>query len=63
MDSIKLFTPEDNVAAFEKGDSYTSLEYTASKTAEFLNKLDMVGDIDDVSILFDDQFVKKAAGK
>ncbi|MNI34651.1 putative aliphatic sulfonates-binding protein precursor [compost metagenome] len=63
LDSIKLFTPEDNVAAFEKGDSYTSLEYTGAKTAEFLNKLDMVGDIDDISILFDDQFVKKAAGK
>lgn len=63
MDSIKLFTPEDNVAAFEKGDDYTSLEYTGTKTAQFLNNLDMVDDIDDVSILFDDQFVKKAAGK
>lgn len=63
LDSIKLFSAEDNVAAFENKDDYTSLEYTATKTADFLNKLDMVDKIEDVSILFDNQFVKKAAGK
>ncbi|EFM10915.1 aliphatic sulfonates family ABC transporter, periplasmic ligand-binding protein [Paenibacillus curdlanolyticus YK9] len=57
LDSIKLFTREDNVAAFTKRDDYSSLAYTAQKTAEFLQKLDMVDDIDDYSVIFDSSFV------
>lgn len=63
MDSIKLFSVEENINAFKKAEDYSSLSYTATKTAEFLHKLDMVDSIKDVDILFDDQFVKKAAGK
>ncbi|MFF2094421.1 ABC transporter substrate-binding protein [Paenibacillus sp. NPDC058174] len=64
MDSIKLFSVEDNLHAFEKRDEYTSLEYTAGKTAAFLKGLDMVDDIKDVSVMFDSQFIKNtAAGK
>ncbi|HUC92947.1 MAG TPA: ABC transporter substrate-binding protein [Paenibacillus sp.] len=63
LDSIKLFTPEDNVKAFEKGDDYTSLAYTGAKTAEFLKKLDMIGDVKDIGALLDPQFVKKSAGR
>ena len=63
MDSIKLFTPEENVQAFADGSDYTSLKFTAEKTAKFLQGLDMVDSIDDVSVLLDPQFVQKAAGK
>ncbi|ANY66510.1 aliphatic sulfonate ABC transporter substrate-binding protein [Paenibacillus sp. BIHB 4019] len=64
FDGIKLFSQADNLHAFEKRDEYTSLEYTAGQTADFLRGLDMVGDIDDVSGLFDAQFIKNTtAGK
>jgi NitT/TauT family transport system substrate-binding protein len=61
LDSIKLFTVEDNLTAFGKRDDYTSLRYTAEKTADFLKKLDMVGEIKDFDALFDPQFVEKTA--
>lgn len=61
LDSIKLFTPDDNVKAFGKREEYTSLPYTAKKTADFLKKLDMVGDIKDFDAMFDARFVEKAA--
>ncbi|WP_127533071.1 ABC transporter substrate-binding protein [Paenibacillus kobensis] len=57
LDSIKLFTREDNVNAFGKRDDYTSLAYTAQKTADFLHKLDMVDKIDDFDAIFDSSFV------
>ncbi|EXX86321.1 aliphatic sulfonate ABC transporter substrate-binding protein [Paenibacillus darwinianus] len=63
LDSIKLFTPEDNVKAFEKGDDYTSLAYTGAQTAKFLKNLDMIGDIKDIEALLDPQFVIKSAGR
>ncbi|QYR21665.1 ABC transporter substrate-binding protein [Paenibacillus sp. sptzw28] len=61
LSSIKLFTADDNLTAFGKRDDYTSLRYTAEKTAAFLKKLDMVGDIKDFDALFDPQFVEKTA--
>ncbi|MFC5648901.1 ABC transporter substrate-binding protein [Paenibacillus solisilvae] len=61
LDSIKIFSAADNVEAFGKRDDYTSLAYTAEKTADFLQKLDMVDEIKDFSVLFDSQFVEKAA--
>ncbi|AZN38912.1 ABC transporter substrate-binding protein [Paenibacillus albus] len=61
LESIKLFTKEDNVTAFGKRDEYTSLPYTAEKTADFLKKLDMVDEINDFDVLFDSSFVEKAA--
>ncbi|MFC5701342.1 ABC transporter substrate-binding protein [Cohnella faecalis] len=62
LESIKLFTAQDNVAAFEKKDDYTSLSYTGNKTAEFLKKLDMISDIPDIDALLEPKFVQKAAG-
>ncbi|QHW32148.1 ABC transporter substrate-binding protein [Paenibacillus rhizovicinus] len=61
LSSIKLFTPDDNVKAFSKGEDYSSLTYTAKTTADFLKKLDMVGEIKDFDALFDSRFVEKAA--
>ncbi|GGG24691.1 ABC transporter substrate-binding protein [Paenibacillus abyssi] len=61
MDSIKLFSVEDNVHAFGKREDYTSLSYTAARTAEFLQSLDMVDEIDDFDSMLDSQFVTKTA--
>ncbi|SFJ87237.1 NitT/TauT family transport system substrate-binding protein [Paenibacillus sp. UNC496MF] len=62
LSGIKLFGADDNVKAFGKRDSdYTSLSFTAKTTADFLKKLDMVGDIKDFDALFDARFVEKAA--
>ncbi|MNF94604.1 putative aliphatic sulfonates-binding protein precursor [compost metagenome] len=57
LDSIKLFTRDDNVNAFGKRDDYSSLAYTAQKTADFLHKLDMVDAIDDFDAIFDSSFI------
>jgi NitT/TauT family transport system substrate-binding protein len=38
LESIKLFNLEDNLKAFESGETYESLEYTGQKTSEFLKK-------------------------
>ncbi|MBW7460625.1 ABC transporter substrate-binding protein, partial [Paenibacillus sepulcri] len=61
LDSIKLFTVEDNINAFGKRDDYTSLRYTAEKTADFLKNLDMVDDIDDFDAILDSQFIEATA--
>lgn len=45
MDGIKLFSAEDNIAAFEPGDDYTSLAYTLNENAKFLQEQDVVTDI------------------
>lgn len=45
LDGIKLFTLEDNVAAFEAGDDFTHLNYTLQKNAEFLKEQNVVTDI------------------
>ncbi len=60
LDSIKLFSVDDNIKAFEKGDTYDSLHYTGVKTAEFLKKLEMVSEVPDVSAALDATFVKAA---
>ncbi|MFD0674830.1 ABC transporter substrate-binding protein [Cohnella sp. GCM10027633] len=63
LESIKLFTAEDNVNAFEVREEYTSLAYTGKKTAEFLKGLDMISSIPDVEALLEPKFVIKAAGE
>jgi NitT/TauT family transport system substrate-binding protein len=62
LDSIKLFSKEDNVNAFGKRDEYTSLSFTGEKTAEFLKKLDMLSDIPNIDDMLEPKFVQKAAG-
>lgn len=63
LESIKLFSKEDNVNAFGKREELSSLSFTGKKTAEFLKKLDMIGDIPDVDALLEPKFVQKAAGE
>ncbi len=58
LESIKLFSKEDNVNAFGIQEDYTSLSFTGKKTAEFLKKLDMISDIPDVDALLEPKFVQ-----
>jgi NitT/TauT family transport system substrate-binding protein len=60
LESIKLFDVDDNIKAFEPGDSYDSLHHTGAKTAEFLKKLEMISDIPDVSAALEPKFVQAA---
>jgi len=61
MESIKLFTLEDNLKAFEHGDTYESLHYTGQTTAEFLKNLDMLEDIPDLTKVLEPKFVQALA--
>ena len=63
LDSIKLFSKEDNVNAFGKREEMSSLSFTGKKTAEFLKKLDMITDIPDVDALLEPEFVQQTAGE
>ncbi|MEI7025862.1 ABC transporter substrate-binding protein [Paenibacillus sp. y28] len=59
--SIKVFSPQDNLNAFKEGKDYTSLHYTGKKTAEFLSKLGMLSSIPDPKSYLDSSFVEAVA--
>jgi NitT/TauT family transport system substrate-binding protein len=59
VDSVKIFQLEDNVKAFQKGDSYGSLHFTSQKTAEFLKGLDMLTAIPKAESFLDGHFVEE----
>jgi len=61
MDSIKLFSLEDNLKAFAPAEEYESLHYTGRKTAEFLHDLDMLTSIPDMSKVLEPKFVQALA--
>ncbi|WP_338026271.1 ABC transporter substrate-binding protein [Cohnella algarum] len=63
MDSIKLFSLEDNAKAFTEGETYESLQYTGQKTAEFLKNLDMLSAVPDLSEVLEPKFIKQLAGE
>lgn len=59
VDSVKIFQLEDNVKAFQKGDTYSSLHYTSQKTAEFLKGLEMLTTIPKAESFLDGHFVEE----
>jgi NitT/TauT family transport system substrate-binding protein len=61
LDSVSIFTAEDNVQAFKDMDSSESLIHTGGLTAEFLKKLDMIDSIPDIEKLLEPKFVNHAA--
>jgi len=61
LDSVSIFTVEDNVKAFKDADSYESLIHTGELTAEFLLKLEMIDTIPDINQLLEPKFVNAAA--
>ncbi len=61
LDSVKIFSLDDNLAAFKQQDNYQSLTYTGGKTAEFLKKLDMLSSIPDINKALEAKFLQAAA--
>lgn len=61
LDSVSIFSVEDNIEAFSDMDSYESLIHTGELTAEFLKKLDMIDSIPDIEQLLEPKFVNDAA--
>ena len=61
MESIKLFALEDNLKAFAPGETYESLQYTGQKTGEFLQGLDMLSDVPDLTEVLEPKFVTNLA--
>jgi NitT/TauT family transport system substrate-binding protein len=67
-DGTRLFTIEDNLTAFQKGDTMQSLDFSAKKMAEFLVNVGLAKTKADTSNILDDRFIKayaeqrKAAG-
>lgn len=61
VDSVKIFTVEDNLKAFQKADDYTSLLYTGQKTGEFLKSLDMLSSIPKLDSVVDGSFIESIA--
>ncbi|MFD0679717.1 MULTISPECIES: ABC transporter substrate-binding protein [unclassified Paenibacillus] len=58
VDSVKIFTPEDNLKAFQKDEDYTSLFYTGQKTGEFLKGLEMLSSIPKLESVIDSSFIE-----
>ncbi|MBO5469101.1 MAG: ABC transporter substrate-binding protein [Lachnospiraceae bacterium] len=63
LDGIKLFSVEDNLTAFEKGDDYTSLSYTLGENAKFLNDQKVVDDISMIDDSLLDASIVEEIGK
>lgn len=61
LESIKIFTLEDNLNAFKEADNYESLVFTGDKTAEFLLKLDMISSLPDITQLLEPKFLQNLA--
>jgi NitT/TauT family transport system substrate-binding protein len=57
VDSVRIFSKEDNQKAFTEGTDYTSLFFTANKTAEFLKGLEMLSSIPDPKAFLDGSFI------
>lgn len=61
LQSVKIFTIEDNLKAFTKAESMDYLGYTGLKTAEFLKSKNMLETIPDVEKMLDDSFIRTIA--
>lgn len=58
FETIKMYTLEESIAAYEKKGDYSSLHYTGQETAKFLKELDMIKNDPDLDSALDSQFVK-----
>ncbi|ADG81473.1 ABC transporter substrate-binding protein [Thermincola potens] len=61
VQSVKIFTLEDNIKAFTKAESMEYLGYTGLKTAKFLKSKNMLDTIPDVEKILDDSFIQAIA--
>lgn len=63
VDSVKIFSIEDNLKAFQKSEDYTSLHFTGQKTGEFLKSLDMLTSVPKLDSVLDSSFLEAVAKK
>jgi NitT/TauT family transport system substrate-binding protein len=56
---FKLFTLEQNLQAYKKGNDYTSLLYTANENAKFLKEHGFISKIPELDSLIDDSILQK----
>lgn len=59
----RLFTIEENLKAFQPGNSMTSLLYAADELSQFLMDVGLAQNKPNTTLLFDDRFVKAYAQK
>lgn len=59
----KIFTIDENLAAFQPGNSRSSLTFAAQEISQFLGEVGLAKTKPDLSKLFDDRFVKAYAAK
>lgn len=62
-DGTRLFTVEENLQAFQPGNSMTSLLYAAHEMSKFLIDVGLAQKTPNTTLLFDDRFVKAYAQK
>jgi NitT/TauT family transport system substrate-binding protein len=60
-DGTKIFTIEENLAAFQPGNTMNSLQFAAQEMSKFLTEIGLAKTQPDLSRLFDDRFVKAYA--
>ena len=58
-----IFTLDENIAAFEAGDDYSSLIYAAEQIATFLVSSGLAEEPPDTSGIFDSSFVEDYAAR
>ncbi|WP_077212614.1 ABC transporter substrate-binding protein [Bacillus dakarensis] len=63
MQGFRLFTVDENQAAFKEGSSYESFYYTAEENAKFLKDLEFIDEIPDFSGFVDLSFIEKELEK
>ncbi|MEL6578231.1 MAG: ABC transporter substrate-binding protein [Cyanobacteria bacterium J06621_12] len=57
----KIFTIEENLAAFSEGNNMTHMSYAAPKMAQFMVDVGFIPEAPDLTTILDDQFVKAYA--
>ena len=62
-DGTQLFTLEENLKAFQPGNSMTSLHFAAQEMSKFLTEVGLTNTQPNISRLFDDRFVQTYAKK
>ena len=56
-----MFTLEDNLEAFSEGEGMQYMPFAAERMSDFMVDVGFIPEGPDLSILFDDQFVKAYA--
>ena len=62
-EGTSLFSIEQNIEAFRAGSTMTSMPYAAEVMADFMVEVGFIPDKPDMSNLFDDRFIRTAAGR